>query len=854
LQDDSGNTVQETRTNEQGEYQFTDLPPGSYTVVEFTPANHFDGDEHVGNVDDSQLGRIAGDDEISGIVLTSGQAGVDYDFCEHAPSSLSGFVYHDVSNDGVRDSGEEPIAGVEIILLDANGNPVGEPDVTDASGAYEFSGLKAGTYSVRQVHPNNWVDGLDTAGTISGVTVGTAVNPGDEIQAVQLGWGQQGRDYNFGELTFATLEGLVHSDIVRDCWFNPQDGELPIGGVRVELLNAAGEVVQSTTTNAAGRYRFSDIAPGIYTVIELQPDGYFEGGQRAGSHGGDDDKANLISGIEIGPADHLVEYNFCEEPPGTISGFVFQDGSAVSLLPGEELPERIRDVRDGQLTSDDRRLAQVELQLRDGITGESISADAALPGIYPDGPIIAFTDADGFYEFIGLPRGNFAVYEVHPDEFIDGVDTAGTRSGVPFNAGEPVSPLIIAGLVEEPKNDAIVRISLPPGAVSEQNNFSEIQTTNVIPAPPLPVTPIPPGFDIPNVVLNPAAPILPPLTPFLEEPFHDGSGGVAGSTWHLSVIDGGWPRGDGVAVEAQRLIWFTALPQRHTGEDSNSLKHGHWILADPMGTDGPRPRRFGHFGLPGATPISGDFNGDGISEIGVFYRGEWFIDVNGNGKWDNEDLWAKLGHDGDLPVTGDWDGDGKDDIGIFGPAWLGDPRAVQREPGLPDNQNETTGEQKNVPPKEEDAASGHRIMQLTSTGKARADLIDHVFHYGVPGDVPVVGDWNGDGIDSIGVFRKGRWHLDMDGDGRWSTSDRVANFGQADDIPIVGDFNGDGIDEIGFYRDGTFYLDVNANGTWDAHDKEFVLGTGSQRPVSGDWNGDGVDEVGVFRDEADAAE
>jgi hypothetical protein len=101
------------------------------------------------------------------------------------------------------------------------------------------------------------------------------------------------------------------------------------------------------------------------------------------------------------------------------------------------------------------------------------------------------------------------------------------------------------------------------------------------------------------------------------------------------------------------------------------LRDGIWSI---HGAEQPAPHAM--FGLAGAIPVVGDFNGDGKDEIGIFYKGEWFLDLNGNGRWDAEDLWAKLGSDQDKPVTGDWDGDGKDDIGIYGPEWPGD--AVQR--------------------------------------------------------------------------------------------------------------------------------------------------------------------------------
>jgi hypothetical protein len=121
-----------------------------------------------------------------------------------------------------------------------------------------------------------------------------------------------------------------------------------------------------------------------------------------------------------------------------------------------------------------------------------------------------------------------------------------------------------------------------------------------------------------------------------------------------------------------------------------------------------------------------------------------------------------------------------------------------------------------MPPTPEDATNGARILKRTARGKNRADLIDHVFHYGAPADVPVAGDWNGDGIRQIGVFRDGQWNLDLDGDGRFTDADATVAFGQAGDVPVIGDFNGDGVDEIGVYRAGQWILDTNPNREIDA--------------------------------------
>ena len=66
----------------------------------------------------------------------------------------------------------------------------------------------------------------------------------------------------------------------------------------------------------------------------------------------------------------------------------------------------------------------------------------------------------------------------------------------------------------------------------------------------------------------------------------------------------------------------------------------------------------------------------------------------------------------------------------------------------------------------------------------------------------------------------------------------------------MGDFNGDGIDELGIYRDGMWYIDTNGNGEIDAGDQTFQLGGPGDTPVVGDWDGDGTAEPAVYRDGA----
>jgi len=845
LLDAAGNVLATTQTNSNGEYAFEGLLPGEYGVREITPDSLLDGGARVGNIDGQSIGTIDEEGSVRGITLQSGESAVNVDFCDHVPATIGGIVYHDANNNGIREPAEDAIEGVTVELLDDTGIVVATA-ITDGSGSYQFVGLSAGTYSLREIHPTTYLDGIDTPGMLNGQPNGQADNPGDRIRDIDIGFGDRGTDYNFGELLPGSISGRVHADNNRDCVLDP--GEVLLAGVTVQLIDSEGNLLDSTTTNESGEYTFVDVAPGTYTIRQIQGSDYFDGDQSAGSQGGDDSITNEIGQVTVGSGQQLTDYNFCDLPAAELTGYVFVDGAPIDVPFGGAPPERIADVRDGVRTPDDTMLPGVALQLRDGITGEVVVSEShALPGLYANGPITALTNAFGFYEFRGLRPGQYAVYEQQPaGDFIDGVDTPGTTSGIVFNPGEDVNTNVLTQLTVNPQNDAIVRIALAPGIESMENNFSEVSVNEIprnrIPFQP-PTTPIPPPRNPELVISYPASPNVPGLSGYNVQSIGSIAGGDKPRAWHLSVLNGGQPRGDGIETKSEGSIWFTAAA---SGRLDYVLNQGEWSLPTAYGAPSETPTKI-FFGMAGAIPVAGDFNGDGFDEVGIYVAGEWFIDLNGDGKWNAGDLWAKLGTRKDMPVTGDWDGDGKWDIGIFGREWTDDPKAIAAEPGLPDSQNRTSDEFKNIPPRKADATNRARLLRRQSGEKIRADVIDHVFRFGRKDDFAVAGDWNGDGVSSIGVFRRGKWHLDVDGNGRWSEPDRVARFGKEGDIPVVGDFDGDGVDDLAVFRSGVFIIDTNGNGEIDANDQRIAMGRAGDYPVVGDFNGDGKDEVAIYR-------
>ena len=124
---------------------------------------------------------------------------------------------------------------------------------------------------------------------------------------------------------------------------------------------------------------------------------------------------------------------------------------------------------------------------------------------------------------------------------------------------------------------------------------------------------------------------------------------------------------------------------------------------------------------------------------------------------------------------------------------------------------------------------------------------DRVFSFGVPGDVPLAGDFDGDGCDSVSVYRPSEGRVYVSNSLVGGPAEYVFYFGVPGDAPFAGDFDGDGVDTVGTYRasDGRVYFrNANSAGVAEFH---FFFGNPGDQFVAGDWDGDGIDTVAAYR-------
>ncbi len=246
--DDLGNPVNTTiQTQPDGSYSFPGLRPGTYSISETTPAGLLDGKDTIGTP-----GGTVTNDQFSNIVLSEGTDGVANNFAELTPATLSGNIYNDLNNDGVRQVGETGVGGVTITLTgtDDLGAPVTTTVQSQPDGSYNFPGLRPGTYTVTETQPAGYLDGKDAVGSLNG-TLGA-----DSVSAIVVNPADAGTDYNFGELRASSLSGLVFDDRNNDGLQGP--GENGIGSVTITLTGT------------------DDLGNPVNTTIQTQPDGSYE--------------------------------------------------------------------------------------------------------------------------------------------------------------------------------------------------------------------------------------------------------------------------------------------------------------------------------------------------------------------------------------------------------------------------------------------------------------------------------------------------------------------------------------------------------------------------------------------------
>ena len=435
-----------------GAYDFDNLGIGSYIVVQTQPTGYLtvtDGDTTTGG--DDAPANVTTDNRLP-VTLIAGEFDSGNDFVERPMPTVTigNYVWNDTNGNGIQDGTETGLPGVTATLYDATGttpitadifgNPI-SPIVTTGSGAYLFTSLHPGQYTVKfTTVPMGYYPTATGAGTTATDSNGLSA------QSAILSGGQSDLTLDSGFVQPVSIGNYIWNDTNGN---GVQDGlETGAEGVVATLYNAdntaavptdvAGNSIAPITTNSTGAYLFENLRPGQYTVRFTAPSGYVATTVNApGSTTANDSNGATAQSAVLtsGQSDLTLDTGYIIT--ASISGTVYVDNNHDS--------------------SGDSVLNVVTLTLLDDTTGLPL-----------DNPNLAgtqdylITTTDGTYAFTGLAPGSYIVRETQPAGYITVTDLDST----PDTGGSPADPA-------NTPTDNQLTVILMAGETDNGNDFIE---------------------------------------------------------------------------------------------------------------------------------------------------------------------------------------------------------------------------------------------------------------------------------------------------------------------------------------------------------------------------------------------
>lgn len=263
-------------TGPDGNYSFSDLPNGTYTVTEIQPSDYEDGKDTPGT--GGGTSGAVGTDTISNVTINGSDIsgylfGEKFNTVLPGSATVAGKVWFESSSrDKAQNSGERGLEGWQVTARNSTGLLIATA-TTDSNGAYQFD-LPAGNYSLAFKHP------------VSGALYGTpeAQDPGANNGTVNMAE----RTITLNVVGGANIieqnlpvdpSGVVYDAVTRQ----PVAGAVvqingPMGfDPQLHLVGGAAAVQQMTGTDGFYQFFLTPAAPaGDYTLITTAPAGYLQ--------------------------------------------------------------------------------------------------------------------------------------------------------------------------------------------------------------------------------------------------------------------------------------------------------------------------------------------------------------------------------------------------------------------------------------------------------------------------------------------------------------------------------------------------------------------------------------------------
>ncbi|MGE5052155.1 MAG: MSCRAMM family adhesin SdrD, partial [Bacillota bacterium] len=323
---------------------------------------------------------------------------------------IGNYVWEDTNKNGIQELGEVGVKGVTVVAYDNKTNKEVGRTITDEKGGYLIPNLPNGDYRVEfsnlpkgyEVTPSKQGNNeeLDSNGLSSVITV----NGKDNLSA-DLGIYKP--KYNLGDYVWED----TNKNGIQD------QGEKGISGVTVTLKDENGNVLKTVTTDADGKYKFTDLGNGNYKVEFTTPEGYTPTTVTSGSDIEKDSNGLTTTGVINGADNMTLDSGFYKTPKYNLGNYVWEDTN-----------------KDGKQDSTEKGISGVTVTLKNE-NGEVLQTTK--------------TDKDGKYQFTGLENGTYKVEFETPSGYTPTQVGSGTDEGIDSNGTSTT------GVIKDKDNDTI---------------------------------------------------------------------------------------------------------------------------------------------------------------------------------------------------------------------------------------------------------------------------------------------------------------------------------------------------------------------------------------------------------------
>lgn len=242
-------------------------------------------------------------------------------------AAIEGKVFLDPEYDGLYQEGDRTLADVQVTLIRTSSGETVESVKTDANGSFCFDALRGADYRLRVTLPNEELVFTQTVDrSVTGNWFAARDSRYSQVNNLELE-DMERKTVLVGMVQTGSIAGSVYLD--NNYSATRETGEETTSGMKVFLVNEAGQTVAEDRVNADGTYLLEGVTPGTYQIHMECADGYVFTKLGAGNlfTSVNDNGDGVTQPITVAMGQHITGMDAGMVLPGQVKGMIFNDAN-----------------------------------------------------------------------------------------------------------------------------------------------------------------------------------------------------------------------------------------------------------------------------------------------------------------------------------------------------------------------------------------------------------------------------------------------------------------------------------------------------------------------------------------------